>query len=150
MIKTGSTELIWDGARCQHTDNVHQFGRNLRHADFPELIPKEESYGIIIPLQLKVFVMMNIWLKPKFEVILAIATIVIHHVKLHLRVYNIELTGTLFKIHPSTRWQDFMRRWGKSGQNCFPHVWSLLPIISVLCGRYETAEEHQQIYTTGL
>ena len=48
MIKTGSTELIWDGARCQHTDNVHQFGRNLRHADFPELIPKEESYGIII------------------------------------------------------------------------------------------------------
>ena len=48
MIETGSSELVWDGARCQHTDNVHKFGRDLRHADFPELIPKGESYDIII------------------------------------------------------------------------------------------------------
>ena len=48
MIETGSSELVWDGARCQHTDNVHEFGRDLTHADFPELIPKGESYDIII------------------------------------------------------------------------------------------------------
>ena len=48
MITTGSTELVWDGARSQHTDLVHTLGRDLCHDNYPMLIPENEIYDIVI------------------------------------------------------------------------------------------------------